>query len=198
MLMWKEAKKFLLKDKYIGPLIKKYGDCGLKSSKKANYFVDLVEAICSQQLSGKAAATILGRVRVGLDRVVPDRILDTSDSDFRRWGLSRQKIKYLRDLSEKVKRGELNIKKLDSFSDKEVIRQLTAVKGVGNWTAEMFLMFSLGRPDIFPADDLGIQKSIEKLSNKTGKAQEIAKYAERWKPFRTYASWCLWKSLDNR
>lgn len=196
--MWKKAEKLLLKDKFVGPLIKKYGECKLTPGKKENYFIDLVEAICSQQLSGKAAATIFGRVRVGLGRVVPDRILDTSDSDFRRWGLSRQKIKYLRDLSEKVKRGELNIKKLDSFSDEEVIRQLTAVKGVGNWTAEMFLMFSLGRPDIFPVDDLGIRKSAEILFKTKGNSQKIAKYAERWKPYRTYASWYLWESLDNR
>lgn len=197
-MVWTKAKNQLLKDKIIGPLIKKYGDCTLTPSKSANYFIDLVEAICSQQLSGKAAATIFGRVRVGLGRVVPDRILATADSDFRSWGLSHQKIRYLRDLSEKVKRGELKIKKLDTLSDEEVKRELVAVKGIGNWTAEMFLMFSLGRPDIFPADDLGIRNSIEKLYKKGGKPEEIAKYAERWKPFRTYASWYLWKSLDNR
>lgn len=198
MVLWTKAKRQLLKDKIIGPLIKKYGDCKLVPSKKANYFIDLVEAICSQQLSGKAAATIFGRVRVGLGRVVPARILATPDSDFRSWGLSRQKIKYLRDLSEKIKRGELKINKLDGLSDEEVKRELVAVKGIGNWTAEMFLMFSLGRPDIFPVDDLGIRKSAEMLLKKTDKTHDLAKYAQRWKPFRTYASWYLWKSLDNR
>lgn len=196
--MWQKAKSFLLKDKIIGSLIEKYGDCKLKPSKKTNYFIDLVEAICSQQLSGKAAATIFGRVRIGLGRVVSDQILVTPDSDFRSWGLSRQKIKYLRDLSEKVKGGELKINKLDSLSDEEVKQELVAVKGIGNWTAEMFLMFSLGRPDVFPVDDLGIRKSVINISKKIRKPEEIAKYAERWKPFRTYASWYLWKSLDNR
>lgn len=196
--MWEKAKKTLVSDKYIGPLITKFGDCRLTPSPQKLYFVDLVEAICSQQLSGKAASTIFGRIKAGLGRVVPDKILMTKDKDFRSWGLSRQKIKYLRDLSVKVKNKELEINKLDKLSDEEVKRELINIKGIGNWTAEMFLMFSLGRVDVFPADDLGIKNGTKKLVGRAISDRKLDQFAIRWKPYRTYAAWYIWKSLDNR
>ena len=197
--MWDKGEKLLLKDKQIGPLIKKYGHCRIKPSKKADYFTDLVESILSQQLSGKAAATIFGRVRVGLGgEVSPAKILKTKDTNFRSWGLSRQKTGYLKDLAKRVERGELDLRKLDALSDEDVIGELVAVKGIGRWTAEMFLMFSLARPDVFPADDLGIRNGVKKVFEKALDARKAGQLANTWKPFRTLASWYIWESLDNR
>ena len=195
--MWEEAEKFLAKDKYLRPLVKKHGPCKIRPSKKKDYFLDLVDAIVSQQLSGKAAATIFGRVKEGLGKVIPAKILSTPDAKFRDWGLSRQKTSYLKDLAKKVKEGDLKIEKLDKLPDEEVMEELIAVKGIGLWTAEMFLMFSLARPDIFPVDDLGIQKGITRLLGMRISSQKIGKFAECWKPYQTVASWYVWKVVDN-
>ena len=195
--MWEEAEKFLAKDKYLRPLVKKHGPCKIRPSKKKDYFLDLVDAIVSQQLSGKAAATIFGRVKEGLGKVIPSKILSTPDAKFRGWGLSRQKTSYLKDLAKKVKEGDLKIEKLDKLPDEEVMEELIAVKGIGLWTAEMFLMFSLARPDIFPVDDLGIQKGITRLLGMRISSQKIGKFAECWKPYQTVASWYVWKVVDN-
>jgi len=197
--MWKEAEKFLLKDKYIAPLIKKWGHCDITPRKKSDYFSGLVREIISQQLSGASASAIRGRFEKKVkDKITPKNILKLSEQDLRDCGMAWSKARYVRDLAEKVKNGVVEIDRLDKLPDEEVIKELVAVKGIGNWTAEMFLMFSLGRPDIFPIDDLGIRKSAEILFKTKGNSQKIAKYAERWKPFRTYASWYLWKNLDNR
>jgi len=196
--MWGAAEKILLRDRYLGLLIKRYGPCKIKPSKRTDYFLDLVDAIVSQQLSGKAAATIFGRVKEGLGKVVPAKILSTPDAKFRDWGLSRQKTSYLKDLAKKVKEGDLKIEKLDKLPDEEVMEELIAVKGIGLWTAEMFLMFSLARPDTFPIDDLGIQKGIAKLLKKEISSQKMVNFAERWKPYRTAASWYVWKIVDNK
>ena len=195
--MWGAAEKILLRDRYLGLLIKRYGPCKIKPSKRTDYFLDLVDAIVSQQLSGKAAATIFGRVKEGLGKVVPAKILSTPDAKFRGWGLSRQKTSYLKDLAQKVKEGDLKIEKLDKLPDEEVMEELIAVKGIGLWTAEMFLMFSLARPDIFPVDDLGIQKGITRLLGMRISSQKIGKFAECWKPYQTVASWYVWKVVDN-
>ena len=157
-----------------------------------------MDAIVSQQLSSKAASTIFNRVKLGLgEKVIPEKVLKTPDSKFRSWGLSRQKTSYLKDLAQKVKSGDVKIKKLDGLSDEEVMKELVAVKGIGRWTTEMFLMFTLARPDVFPVDDLGIRKGIEKLLKRALNAQEMGNFADRWKPYRTVASWYIWKTLDN-
>jgi len=196
--MWNQAEKFLIKDKYIGPLVKKYGPCKITPSVKRDYFIDLVDSITSQQLSGKAATTIFNRVKDGLGRqITPVNILKTKDSNFRKWGLSRAKTKYIKDLAERVKSSKLKINKLDKLSDEEVERELITVKGIGRWTAEMFLMFSLARQDVFPVDDLGINKGINKLLGKSLKADKLANFALRWKPYRSVAAWYVWKAVDN-
>ena len=196
--MWERAERFLLKDKYISPLIKKWGHCTIKPSKKKDYFINLVDAICSQQLSGKAASTIFNRVRIGLgNEVSPISILKTKDEKLRSCGLSWAKIKYTKGLSQKVKSGGVKIRKLDKLPDEEVIKELVGVKGIGRWTSEMFLMFSLARPDVFPVDDLGIRNGMKKLLKKELKADKLAKFSLRWKPFRTVASWYIWRSLEN-
>ena len=198
--MWQEAEKFLLKDKYIAPLIKKWGSCTVKPIKKSLYFEDLIDAITSQQLSGKAAKTIFNRIKdlVG-GEMTPENILSKTDQELRDCGLSWAKVSYVKDLASRVKSGELEINKLDKLSDEEVIKELVAVKGIGRWTAEMFLMFSLGRADTFPVDDLGIKKGFEKVTGKKWDKVKSAKFAEKnWKPYRTIASWYLWRSLENR
>ena len=186
---WIEAEKFLSTDKHIGPLIKKWGHCTIAPIKKSLYFEDLVNAICSQQLSGKAANTIFERVKKLLIKITPKNVLTIDEQKLRDCGLSWQKVSYIKDLATKVVGGDLNLSILDKLSDEEVRNKLVAVKGIGNWTAEMFLMFSLARPDIFPKDDLGIQKAMKNLKIKN---------PSRWKLHRTVASWYLWRSLENR
>lgn len=187
----------MAKDKYLGPLVKKYGPCKIRPSKKGKYFSTLVGAIISQQISSKAAAAIFSRVKKGLDsKIIPEEILSTSETKFRKWGLSKQKINYLKDLAYKIERKEIEIKKLDRQTDEEILKKLVSVKGIGRWTAEMFLMFTLARKDVFPADDLGIQKGVSKLFKRNYKIHEIEQISKRWKPFRTAASWYIWKFQD--
>jgi len=196
--MWEKAQKFLAKDKYLGPLIKKHGPCKIRPSRKKDYFVDLVDAITSQQLSGKAARTIFERVKERCGgEITPEKLKKLKTEELRKCGLSYAKCSYVKDLAQRVKSSKLKIKILDKLTDEEVMKELTAVKGIGKWTAEMFLMFSLARPDVFPVDDLGIKKGIEKLLKKPLNSQRLGKFAERWKPYRTAASWYVWKILDN-
>lgn len=197
--MWKEAEKFLLKDKYIAPLIKKWGSCTIVKSSKQRYFVDILESITNQQLSGKAAATIFSRIRsLCKGNIEPEIILKLSENDLRSAGLSFAKIRYVKDLADKVINNEVKIEKLDKSQNEELINELITVKGIGRWTAEMFLMFSLARPDVFPVDDLGIQKGFEKVtSNKFDKIKSAKFASKHWSPYRTVASWYLWRSLEN-
>ncbi|NIT04414.1 DNA-3-methyladenine glycosylase 2 family protein [Candidatus Saccharibacteria bacterium] len=196
--MWKEADRFLKKDKYIGPLLKKYGPCTLQPRKKSEYFEDLVDAVVQQQLSIKAGATIFGRLKEALGgEVTPEEILRLKDAKIRECGLSFSKISYLKDLSKKVKDNEVETHKLDKLTDEAVMEELVSVKGIGRWTAEMFLMFDLARPDIFPADDVGIQNGFKKLTGKNIKPDKMGDFARRWAPYRTIASWYIWRSLEN-
>jgi DNA-3-methyladenine glycosylase II len=196
--MWTKAEKALKKDEYIGPLIGKYGSCTIVPSKEEDYFEDLVDAIIQQQLSIRAAKSIFEKARVGLGgEVTPERILETGKSKFRKWGLSNQKIEYIKDLAEKVGREEVDIKELSFLPDEEVMSQLTSVKGIGEWTSHMFLMFSLARPDIFPVGDLGIRKGVTKLFEKDLEIEEMVAFSKRWSPFRTPASWYIWSFLEN-
>ncbi len=193
--MWGEAEEFLLKDKYIGSLVTKWGVCAIKPGKKKDYFVDLVDAICSQQLSGKAASTIFGRVKTQLGEITPENVLKKKDQELRDCGLSWAKVKYVKDLAQKVKDEEVKIHKLDKLPDEEVLSELISVKGIGKWTAQMFLMFTLARPDVFPVDDLGIRNGFKKIVGRELKGEGLAKFGERWKPYRTVASWYIWRSL---
>jgi DNA-3-methyladenine glycosylase II len=162
-------------------------------------FHSLAESILYQQLNGKAAVTIFKRFtdQTG-DPVTPEGILKLTDAQMRAVGLSRQKTAYLRDLAEKTKAGLLDFHQLENFSDDEVIEHLTQVKGVGVWTAHMFLMFSLRRPDILPTGDYGIQVAIKKYyrKRKLPKPKDMEKIAKPWSPYRSIACWYLWRSLD--
>jgi len=196
--VWGDAEKFLRKDKYIGPLIAKYGPCELVPKKKSQYMTRLVAAICGQQLSVKAAATIFSRVENRLEKITPDNVLAASDEDLRACGLSRAKTAYVKDLATRVVSNELKIKALDRLPEEEVMRELVAVKGIGKWTAEMFLMFTLARGDIFPVDDLGIRNGMKILLRREMTSAQMEKFAERWKPYRSVASWYIWELLDNK
>ena len=199
--MTAHAEKQLAKDLRLKKLINKYGPCKIRKRSKSNYFEDLVASIVEQQLSGKAAKTIFSRVKTLLIKhgktITPEAVLKVKDDKLRECGMSWSKVSYIKDLAKKVKSKEVDIKKIDKLSDEQIIDELIRVKGIGRWTAEMFLMFTLARPDVFPLDDLGIRKGMDKLFKKKLSREDMSKLAENWKPFRTTASWYIWRVLDN-
>jgi DNA-3-methyladenine glycosylase II len=162
-------------------------------------FASLAEAIVYQQLHGKAAATIFNRLTdlAGLP-LTPQGILKLSDEQMRAAGLSKQKSSYLRDLASKTESGEVQFARLPELPDEEVIKELTKIKGIGVWTAHMFLMFSLRRANVLPTGDLGIQMAIRKhyRKRKLPKPAQMEKIAKCWEPYRSVACWYLWRSLD--
>ena len=184
------------KDKHLKKLIAKHGHCKIKPHTK--YFVTLCDAIISQQLSVKASATIESRFHAlfGKGSATPEETIKFSTEELRAVGVSNQKAKYLISLAEHFLDGTINPHKLKRLSDEEVIAALTTVKGIGKWTAEMFLIFSLGRPDIFSVGDLGLRNAVKNIYG-IEKYDEIERHAERWKPHRSVASWYLWRSLEN-
>ncbi|HUO16862.1 MAG TPA: DNA-3-methyladenine glycosylase [Verrucomicrobiae bacterium] len=162
-------------------------------------FTSLAESILYQQLNGKAAATIFKRFSdLAGDPLTPEGILKLSDEQLRGVGLSKQKSAYLRDLAVKTRDGLLNFEKLPDMTDDEVIEHLTQVKGIGVWTAHMFLMFTLRRPDVLPTGDYGVQAAIKKhyRKRKMPKPDVMHKIARPWAPYRSIACWYLWRSLD--
>jgi DNA-3-methyladenine glycosylase II len=167
---------------------------------EGSHFGALIRAIVYQQLSGKAAATIHGRLQAlyGGRAPRPAEVLDTPDDELRGVGLSRQKLGYLKDLAEHVDAGTLPLDAVEELDDDEVMSALVAVKGVGRWTAQMFLMFRLGRPDVFPELDLGIQKALQRLEGLDALPvpKRTAEAGEAWRPYRTLAAWYLWRSLE--
>jgi len=187
-------------DPVMASIIKEIGRCGLVRSKRADPFIAIVEAIIWQQLSGKAARTIYERfLKVFPEGTpTPAAILATSDEAMRAAGLSRGKIAYLRDLSTKVLDGTVHLESLETMANDDVVAAMTKVKGIGQWSAEMFLMFRLQRADVLPVGDLGIVKAIQRhyRLRKTPTPERMRKIAESWRPYRSVASWYLWASLD--
>jgi DNA-3-methyladenine glycosylase II len=174
----------------VGPCRMGYGDPTFES---------IAETILYQQLNGRAAETIMNRfAALAGDPLTPKGILALTDAQMREVGLSRQKTSYLRDLSEKTNSGLLNFSQLNKQPDDEVIKHLTQVKGIGVWTAHMFLMFSLRRPDILPTGDYGIQMAMKKFyrKRKLPKPAVMEKIARPWSPYRSVACWYLWRGLD--
>jgi DNA-3-methyladenine glycosylase II len=160
----------------------------------------LARSIVYQQLSGKAAGTIYGRFEAALPRgVTAGGVLKLQPERMREIGLSAQKCKYLLDLSEKTRAGIIRFRALPGMSDEDVVEHLTQVKGVGVWTAQMFLIFALRRTDILPTGDLGIQNAMQKAYalESAPKPQEVERIAIPWRPYASVASWYLWRSLDN-
>jgi DNA-3-methyladenine glycosylase II len=169
---------------------------------RKDYFVALCEAIVSQQLSTKAAATIYRRFRelFPRKRPTPEVVLTLTDEQLRSVGLSNQKLGYMRDLARKFADGTVPRRGIARMTDEEIIAALTQVKGVGVWTAQMFLIFVLGRPDVWPTDDLGIRRAVQINFgyDEMPLNGELIKVAEPWRPFRSVASWYLWRSLNNK
>jgi DNA-3-methyladenine glycosylase II len=162
-------------------------------------FSSLAEAIVYQQLNGKAAVTIFNRfTALAGDPLSPEGILKLSDAELRGVGLSKQKSAYLKDLAAKTSAGLLDFARLPELTDEEVIQHLTQVKGIGEWTAHMFLMFSLRRPDVLPTGDYGVQVAMKKhyKKRKLPKSKDMEKIAKNWAPYRSVACWYMWRSLD--
>jgi DNA-3-methyladenine glycosylase II len=161
----------------------------------------LVRAVVGQQLSAKAAATIHSRLMEPYgDRVAtPEELLEADEKDLRAAGLSGRKVEYVRDLARHVADGELELEALATMSDEEVIEEITAVRGFGRWSAEMFLIFHLGRPDVLPLGDLGIRRAVERAYglDELPDPDELERIAEPWRPQRTLACLYLWESLRN-
>jgi len=184
-------------DPIVAALIKRIGPCRMEFGEPT--FHSLAEAILYQQLNGKAAATIFARfTALAGDPLTPQGILKLTDAQMREVGLSRQKTAYLRDLAEKTAAGLLEFERLHELPAEEVIEHLTQVKGVGVWTAHMFLMFTLRHPDILPTGDYGVQAAIKKHYKKRQwpKPAVMEKIAKPWAPYRSIACWYLWKSMD--
>ena len=196
-LFWEKAKKELIKsDKKLGNIIKNYPNDFLFS--KSDPFYTISRSIVGQQISVKAAQAVWDKFEKKLKKVSPSNVNKSHFMTLKSCGLSRQKITYLKALSIAFIKKEINPTNWSNLSDEEIVNELIKVKGVGRWTAEMFLIFNLCRPDVFPVDDLGLIKGI---CNCYGLKYPISKenaviLSERWKPFRSVATWYFWRSLD--
>jgi len=184
-------------DPVLRAIIERVGPCRMEYS--VPEFSSLAEAIVYQQLNGKAAVTIFRRFSdLAGDPLTPEGILKLSDQQLRGVGLSKQKSSYLKDLAAKTASGLLNFTDLHELSDEEVIKHLTQVKGIGIWTAHMFLIFSLRRPNVLPTGDYGVQVAVKKhyRKRKLPKPNDMEKIARVWEPYRSVACWYMWRSLD--
>lgn len=200
-----DARALARTDPVMGGLIDRIGQMDMERRRrgrpKGDAYATLVRAIIGQQLSTKAAFTIHGRVLELFDgeNPSPQALLEVDEGDLRACGLSGRKVEYLRDLARHVLDGSLEIDRLDELSDEEVIAEITAVRGLGEWSAQMFLMFHLERPDVLPTGDLGIRRAaqIEYGLDELPKAEDLTTLAEPWRPRRTLACLYLWESLAN-
>ena len=196
-VFWEKAKKdLILKDKKLGNIIKNYPKDFLYS--RSDPFYTLARSIIGQQISVKAAQAVWNRIEMKLVSVTPNVIYKAHYMTLKSCGLSRQKISYLKSLSKAFRDGQINPKKWLNYNDEKIIDELIKVKGIGRWTAEMYLIFNLCRPDIFPADDLGLIKGIcecYKLKYPISKEYAI-ELSLKWKPWRSVATWYFWRSLD--
>ena len=202
MTDYAKARRHLMRrDPVMRKLIKKVGACRLDQVAPAEPFAALARSIASQQLSVKAAETIFERF---CNLFPPDRqptphaLLRLDEEQIRAVGFSRPKARFLRDLSERVADGRLDLAALQHHSDEKAVALLTAVKGIGPWTAEVFLMFRLGRPDVLPADDLGLMNAAQRAYGlrKRPTPDRLRKIGEAWRPYRSVAAWYLWASLS--
>jgi len=187
----------------LAALIDEHGEIDLVPAHRQghDHYTTLVRSITGQQLSVKAAATIFGRVLdlFGGHAPTPQQILDVDQDALRAAGLSRAKVAYLRSLAEHVLDGSLELDRLDELPDDEVLAELVAIKGVGEWTAHMFMMFQLARPDVLAIGDLGIRNAARRLYDldELPTPADLERIAEPWRPWRTLACRYLWESLDN-
>ena len=191
-------------DRHLARVIRKVGSFPTEKQKPQPPFESLLRAIVYQQLAGAAAATIFGRVKaLGTDGncPTPEEILRATRAKLRRAGLSRQKIAAVRDLAKKTIDGTVPpLAEIRRMSEAEIVERLTQVRGIGEWSVHMFLMFQLGRADVLPTKDYGIRKGFQHVYglDDEPKPQAILEYAERWRPYRSIASWYLWRAVDQK
>ena len=181
-------------------VIKRIGPCALHSAAPKDPFVTLCLSIASQQLSTKAAATIFKRFEDLFPgrKPTPQAVMTLTEEQLRGCGFSRAKAAFVKDLAAHVRDGRLDLKRLRKQPDDEVMQQLIAVKGIGRWTAEIFLMFRLGRLDVLPADDLGLMNAVQRAYGLRTRpdAKKLRQMGEAWRPYRSVAAWYLWRSLE--
>ena len=187
-------------DPALARVIDRIGDCRFAPRTEGSHFDALVRAIVYQQLSGKAAATIYRRVvdLHGGAPPTPAQLLATSDEALRAAGLSRQKTIYVKDLAAKVAAGEVDMETIDAHDDAGIIERLVQVKGIGRWSAQMFLMFRLGRPNVLPELDLGVQKGIQHTYGLRllPRPKDVLEIGARWIPYASIAAWYMWRLLE--
>ena len=190
-------------DRLLAQVIRRIGSFPTKKRKPQHPFASLLQTIVYQQLAGKAAEAIFGRVKaLGANGFpTPEEILQASDEQLRAAGLSRQKIAAVRDLAAKTLDGTVpTLGKIRRMSEEEIHERLTKVRGIGEWSVQMFLMFRLGRPDVLPIHDYGIQKGFQRVygHRKVPKPKFILEHGERWRPYRSIACWYLWRALEEK
>jgi DNA-3-methyladenine glycosylase II len=195
---WDRAKRTLARrDPVMGAIMRQHR--GVYMTVRGEPFMTLARAICGQQISVKAAQSVWNRVCVCLEqKITPQAVVAAERKNLRACGLSDRKTEYIADLAQHFVDGKIHARHWPRMSDEEIIAELTDVRGIGRWTAEMFLMFNLLRPDVFPLDDLGLQKGI-RVSYFKGRKVSLArmrKLGESWRPWRSVATWYLWRSLD--
>lgn len=201
--MHKKALEHLAEaDATLAQIMATVGACRLKPDRTQSAFEALVEAVCHQQLTGKAAQTILGRIKAIHPQrpfPTPDDLIGTPDDTLRAAGLSRAKVAAVKDISAKTLDGTVpDPRTLARLDDAEIIERLTTIRGVGQWTVEMLLIFKLGRPDVLPVDDFGVRKGFMLAYRKRDlpKPAALLKHGERWRPYRSVASWYMWRAID--
>lgn len=197
-IVWEEGRRHLAEDPAFGPLVRRIGPVRLRPPAE-DPFVQLCRSIVYQQLAGDAARAIHGRLVEALDgSITPGGIVEASDEDLRSAGVSRSKSRALRDLAERVDHGTLDLNELSTVGNDEVVRRLTTVWGIGEWTARMFLLFQLRRPDVWPAGDLGVRKGWARLHGleEIPSAAELEPRGEPYRPWRSAAAWYCWRAVE--
>ena len=196
-IFWQKAKKTLsAKDKKLSMIIKSYPDDFLFS--KSDPFFTLARSIVGQQISVKAAQSVWDRLEIKVKKLNPEIIITTHSSTLKSVGLSRQKVSYLKNLASAFIEKKIKVSMWNKMNDEQIVQDLTQIKGIGRWTAEMFLIFNLCRADIFPLDDIGMVRALCKLYKiqYPTNRESIIKIGEKWRPYRSVATWYLWRSLD--
>lgn len=197
---WTRGEDFLKKtDKVFAQLIEKYGSCTLKPVLPNRYFPTLVKGIVAQQVANDVSQNIFAAfTRIYGPEPKPEELIAAKNEDMEECGLSLQKIQYIKDLSQSVIDKKINLNKFEEMDDNAIIKQLTNVRGLGRWTAEVFLILALGRADVLPADDFGLKKAIKELfalEQMPQKRSQITSIAEPWRPWRSLATWYLWQGF---
>lgn len=194
---WRQASSELAQaDPVMAALVERYAGMSLVS--RGDPFATLVRSVVGQQISVKAADSIWLRLSAVMPQMAADRILSCDSETLRGCGLSARKVEYIGDLARHFESGKIHLEQWAAMSDEEIIDELTAVRGIGVWTAEMFLIFNQLRPDVFPLDDIGLQKAValHYLGGERPDRKILEMHGERWRPWRSVATWHLWRSLD--